>query len=195
MKSFIKILSLLVALSLLCAGCGKEKAPEEPPVTLGTELTGPLSLGDQMVDLSVPVEGGSLTLSQLLQEKKLVVLNFWYIDCIWCQREFPAMEVSYQRHREDVEILALNPFDAPEDIEAFQKESSLSFPMASCARDLVLTFGISGYPTSVVIDRNGTICLIHPGAITDATVFDALFEAFTGDDYTTKTYQSITDLL
>lgn len=195
MKSFIKLLSLLLALSLLCAGCGKEQATEQPPVTLATQLTGPLSLGDQMVDLSITVEGEALSLSQLLQEKKLVVLNFWYIDCIWCQREFPAMEVSYQRHREDVEILALNPFDAPEDIASFQKEGSLSFPMASCPRDLALAFGISGYPTSVVIDRNGTICLIHPGAITDAAIFDTLFEAFTADDYTTKTYQSINDLL
>lgn len=192
MNRLFKILSLVLSLVLLCGGCGSK--PEFSP-ELGSQLNGPLSLGDQMVDLTVQTDDESIQLSQLLQEKKLVVLNFWYADCIWCQREFPAMEVSYQRHREDVEILALNPFDAPEDITAFRNESALSFPMVSCARDLALAFGINGYPTSVVIDRNGTICLIHPGAITDAAIFDTLFEAFTGDDYTTKTYQSINDLL
>ena len=104
------------------------------------------------------------------------------------------MEASYQQYRQDVEILALNPYDSQAAITAFQQEHSLSMPMASCSRDLTVAFGINGYPTSVVIDRDGTICMIHAGAITQKEVFDKLFETFTAEDYTPRLYRSIQDL-
>jgi peroxiredoxin len=105
------------------------------------------------------------------------------------------MEASYQKYRQDVEIVALSPYDAPEDIVAFQQEHSLSFPMAACSRDLTIAFGIGSYPTSVVIDRDGRICLIHTGAITQSQVLDKLFETFTAEDYAPRVYNSINELL
>lgn len=196
MRKSCKLLCAFLALTLLLSGCaGKEAPRQEPELSLNNQLTGPLCLGDQMPELTVTTpEGETLVLSQLLRQKKMVVLNFWYADCIWCIREFPVMEVSYQRYKQDVEILALNPYDAEADIATFQKDHSLSFPVASCSRDLTMAFGINGYPTSVVIDREGTICLIHPGAITESEVFDRLFETFTAENYTTKLYQGISDL-
>ena len=86
-----------------------------------------------MPELTVTTVGGeTLTLSRLLEQKKLVVLNFWFADCIWCIREFPVMEASYQQYRDEAEILALNPYDSAETIDRFQQEHSLSFPMALC---------------------------------------------------------------
>ena len=104
------------------------------------------------------------------------------------------MEVAYQDYKQDLEIIALSPYDARETIVAFQEEHSLSFPMAACNRDLVMGFGIGSYPTSVVIDRNGLICLIHSGAITDTQMFRKLFQTFTAEDYTPRVYQSINEL-
>ena len=196
MKKCSKLLSILFALMLLVGCAGSETPETEPGLSLSDQLTGPLALGDQMPELTVTTaEGETLVLSQLLQQKKLVVLNFWYADCIWCIREFPVMEVSYQKYKQDVEILALNPYDASQTIAAFQEEHSLSFPMASCSQDLTMAFGVNGYPTSVIIDREGTICLIHPGAITDVRVFDRLFEVFTAENYAPKLYHSINDLI
>ena len=149
-----------------------------------------------MPELTVTTaQGETLALSELLQQKKMVVLNFWFADCIWCIREFPVMEVAYQKYKQDAEILALNPYDPQQHIPAFQQEHSLSFPMASCSRDLAVTFGVNSYPTSVVIDREGKICLIHTGAITESRVFDKLFATFTAEDYTSKVYHSINELL
>lgn len=193
MNKCLRILAVLLALTLLFSGCGGKPAAED---TTLPAFSGPVSLGDKMPELSVTTsEGETLWLSRLLQEKKLVVLNFWFCDCIWCIREFPVMEVSYQRFREDVEILALNPYDSAADIDAFQKEHSLTMPMGKCSQELAYSLGVSGYPTSVVIDREGTVCLIHSGAITDVAVFDKLFEIFTAEDYTPKLYNSIEELL
>jgi peroxiredoxin len=193
MNKCLRILAVLLMLPLLLSGCGKKPVTEQ---TTLPALNGPVSLGDKMPELSVTTtQGETLQLSQLLQEKKLVVLNFWFCDCIWCIREFPVMEVSYQRFREDMEILALNPYDSAADIDAFQKEHSLTMPMGSCSQELAYALGVNGYPTSVIIDREGTVCLIHPGAITDVAVFDKLFETFTAEDYTPKLYNSIEELL
>ena len=122
MKTYWKLLCVLLVLVLIsgCTAC--EAQPSEPQLSLDSQLTGPLVLGDRMPELSVTTpEGDSLVLSQLLQQKKVVVLNFWYADCIWCVREFPVMEVSYQKYKQDVEILALNPFDSTQSIAAFQE--------------------------------------------------------------------------
>jgi peroxiredoxin len=195
MKKYVRLFAAVTVL-LLLAGCGRETLPEASQApSLNQQLTGPLSLGDAMPDLTVTTaKGETLTLSELLQQKKVVVLNLWYADCIWCIREFPVMEVAYQRYREDVEILALNPFDSAADIAAFQQEHSLSFPMASCSRDLAMALGVNGYPTSVVVDRDGVICMIHPGAVTDVEVFNRLFDTFTADDYSRKLYRGMADL-
>ena len=196
-NQYWKLLCVLLALVLVFSGCAGEKVPaEDPTENPNAQLSGPLALGDRMPELTVTTaQGDTLALSELLQQKKMVVLNFWYAECIWCIREFPVMEASYQKYRQDVEILALNPYDPEMGIAAFQQEHSLSFPMASCNRDLIMAFGINGYPTSVVIDREGRICLIHAGAITQSQVFDQLFETFTAEDYTSKLYHSINELL
>ena len=105
------------------------------------------------------------------------------------------MELAYQEYREDVEIVALNPSDGMEAIRAFQQKRSLSFPMAPCRASTAREAGVSAYPTSIFIDRDGVVCLIHVGAITQADDFRAVFEAFTGEDYSTRIYRNIREIL
>ena len=153
-------------------------------------------LGGVMPDMTFQTaDGRELTLYGLLEEKQLVVLNFWFEDCPWCLKEFPVMELAYQEYREDVEIVALNPSDGMEAIRAFQQKRSLSFPMAPCRASTAREAGVSAYPTSIFIDRDGVVCLIHVGAITQADDFRAVFEAFTGDDYSTRIYRNIREIL
>lgn len=192
-----RVFAAVLLVALLLSGCSGEKtdavqgtAPEG--MTSGSGF----SLGSTMPELTVTTsDGQTLSTTQLLEEKELVVLNFWFANCQWCLREFPTMEVAYQQYRDNVEIIAVNPVDSAEEIGAFQQENSYSFPMAGCSRDLALAFGINGYPTSVFIDREGKICLIHAGAITDANTFYALFDHFTADDYQLETYLHISEIL
>ena len=191
-----------LSLALLLIGCLTACGTSERNTAASTQSStvapfdGSPELGDTMPELTfTTAEGETVSLSQLLGEKKLVVLNFWFANCTWCLREFPVMEVAYQRYQQDVEILAVNPVDSASDIRAFREEKAYSFPMAPCSRELALSFGVTGYPTSVFIDREGTICLIHTGAITDVSVFDRVFETFTADDYQQKLYKSVEELL
>ena len=191
-----KIAILLAFVLMLCfCGCESEKTSISTTQPTDSVDVG-FALGQKMPDLTVTTsDGQERNVSQLLQEKKLVVLNFWFENCSWCQKEFPAMELGYQQYKDHVEILAVNPIDGAENVSAFAESSSYSFPMASCSRDLALAFGIGGYPTSVFIDREGRISLIHAGAITDSNVFYQVFEHYTSEDYVSKSYVSIAEIL
>lgn len=190
-------IAILLAFSLIFCFCGCESEKTSISTTQPTDSVDVgFALGQKMPDLTVTTsDGQERNVSQLLREKELVVLNFWFENCSWCQKEFPAMELGYQQYKDHVEILAVNPIDGAENVSAFAESSSYSFPMASCSRDLALAFGIGGYPTSVFIDREGRISLIHAGAITDSNVFYQVFAHYTAADYVSESYTGISQIL
>ncbi len=161
--------------------------------------TAVLKLGDVMYDFTVTAPDGSkIILSEILKEKKMALLNFWYTGCSWCVTEFPYMEEAYQQYQDKVGIVALDPLgETDAAIAAFPTNYnlSLSFPMAACPTTWANTFGITGYPTSVIVDRYGVICLIEAGAITSLNPFTSLFETMTADDYQQKLYNNIGELV
>lgn len=154
-------------------------------------------LGDVFCDFEITAaNGNTYKLSELLKEKKAVVLNFWYINCGPCREEFPYLQDAYEAYSEDVEVLAMNPVDGTNDtIAAYMSELGITFPMASCHPDWESYMGVNGYPTTVVIDRFGTIGFIHSGSVTDAETFEAMFAYFTIDDYKQTTVQTLEELL
>ena len=194
-KTVLRLWSLILAMLLLC-GCSAADTPNgtnAPEPELGNGFPG---LGGTMPEMTFDMgDGETVTLSRLLEEKELVVLNFWFEDCPWCVKEFPVIELVYQQYKQDVEIVALNPVDGTDAVKKFKTDHSLSFPMVSCPRAWAVEAGISGYPTSVFIDRDGVICLIQPGAITSQAAWLELFDAFTGEDYHRKIYRSVQDVL
>ena len=153
-------------------------------------------LGDIMRDFTVTASDGKVvTLSALLKEKDAVLINFWYTTCSWCIEEFPFMESAYQTYKEDIAIVALNPYtsDSIEAIRLFKDQYGLSFDVA---RDVGLStaFGVNAYPTSVMVDKYGTICLIVNGAITGEKYFNVIFDHFTAENYEQKLINNYEEL-
>lgn len=153
-------------------------------------------LGDVMCDFTVSaVDGTEYKLSDLLEEKKAVVLNFWFLNCGPCKMEFPYMQQAYEEYQEKLEILAMNPVDGTnETIETYASELGLTIPMAVGDPAWANCMSLTAYPTTVVIDRYGTIAMIHKGSITDKETFTKVFEYFTSDDYTQTTIRNISDI-
>ena len=166
-------------------------------VIKGENLAGAtLGLGDVMYDFSVVTpEGETITLSQMLEEKDMVLMNFWYTTCTWCVKEFPYMEEAYQQYSDKIGIIAVNPFEEDPAIESFQAQYGLTFPMAKCPSSWSAAFNISGYPTSIIIDRYGVISLIEAGGVTSIRPFINLFEHFSGDDYEQKLFTALAELV
>lgn len=111
-------------------------------------------------------DGTVHTLSELLETKNAVILNFWYVACSPCKAEFPYFSAAYQQYGDQVALLALSPFDSEQSIVALAEEMGLSFPTLQDSVGLAQGFGISQYPTTVVIDRDGVIRSIITGGFT-----------------------------
>lgn len=165
----------------------------------GESLSGAsLKLGDVMYDFTVTTtDGTQLTLSEAMEGKKMALLNFWFSTCGPCANEFPYLDEAYQMYQDDVAVIALNSYAADNDITVKQYKDSmgLSIPMAKCGNNWLSAFGTSNYPTSVVIDRYGVICLIEIGGMPSLRPFVSIFDTFTGDDYQQKLYSSVNELV
>ena len=146
--------------------------------------TATLGLGDIMYDFTVTTsDGKELKLSDVLKEKKLVVLNFWYTTCSWCLKEFPIIDEVYKDYKDDIEIIALNPMEDGTVVKQFHEQYGYSFKMAACPSSWANTFSVTGYPTSVFIDQYGAICLVESGAITSKRPLICAFDHFTAKEY------------
>lgn len=153
-------------------------------------------LGDMMMDFTVTGPDGTVyTLSELLKQKKAVMLNFWYIGCEPCKAEFPYLQEAYDAYSDDVAVLAMNHIDPEGDIAAFQKENGYTFPMVTCDPVWQQLMNLTAYPTTVIVDRFGNICLIHKGTIDNAKTFKDTFAYFAAEEYEPKPIKEITELL
>lgn len=175
---------------------------ERTVITLTAELVeGDLSavtykLGDVMQDFTFTVaDGTEYKLSRLLQEKKAVVLNFWYLSCNPCKQEFPYLQEAYEAYQNDIALLAIDPVDADNtQITAYAEELKLTFPMGAGDPAWEAAMKIGAYPTTVVIDRFGTVALIHTGSLPDSQKFKDIFAFFTAEDYVQTAVEDVESL-
>ena len=141
--------------------------------------------GKPMPDFSVSLtDGTTATLSELLKEKDLVVLNIFATWCGPCKNEFPDMEKTYQAHSDRMLILSLSgdPDDTMEMIADYQSDNGLTFPMGQ-AGDLMNVLRVTGFPTTYFIDRDGNIGFIKTGAFLEEGEFEEKVNLFLSNDY------------
>lgn len=159
----------------------------------GTDLSATnFKLGSVVTDFSVTAtDGKEYKISELLKTKKAIVLNFWFLNCGPCKIEFPYLQQAYVDYQDRIEVLAINSVDGTKEIiNDFAKDTQLTFPMVKY--DGSLQF--DAFPTTVVIDRYGTICMLHKGMITSKEEFTKIFEFFTADDYKQSLIRNLSDI-
>ena len=155
------------------------------------------ALGDIMHDFTVTTsDGKTFTLSEALKNKKGVLINFWYSTCSPCISEFPYLDTVAQEFADDIAVICLNTYapDTADAVRMFKATQGLSLDMAKGDVELYSAFGSSGYPTNVMIDRYGTICLVEVGGLPSEKPFRAVFEHFSADNYKQSLINSIDEL-
>ncbi len=143
-------------------------------------------LGDVVHDFTVKLPNGDdYTLSKVLEEKKMVLLNFWATWCDPCKSEFPAMHNAAIEYKDTVSVIAVSTTDSQEGVQEFQaKNGYTQFNMAASGSDnLKSFFGVQGIPHTVMIDRYGVIVFNEVGGMPSVSAFTSRFERFVGDDY------------
>ena len=151
-----------------------------------------LQLGDAMPSFEVTLPDNSvIKLSELLEEKKAVVLNFWFMNCAPCKMEFPYIQEGFEQLSEDIAVLALNPVDSTEaEVARFQSDNGYTFTMSKCDPRWQNLLKLQYFPTTLVIDRYGNICLIHTGGIESTQDFLNMVKYFIQDDYKQQFFKS-----
>lgn len=144
--------------------------------------------GQHMADFTVSLtDGTTATLSELLKEKDLVVLNIFASWCGPCENEFPEMEKIYQANKDRMEIVAVSGYedDTMEIISDYKASHNLSFPMGLAGEDLSY-LNVPGYPTTFFIDKSGNVGFIKVGSFPSAEKFEGKVKTFLAADYDGK---------
>jgi cytochrome c biogenesis protein CcmG/thiol:disulfide interchange protein DsbE len=108
---------------------------------------------------------GELRLSSL--RGKAVVLNVWASWCIPCKEEAPYLEQVWRSNRErEVVVLGLDAKDFRADARRFADRYGLTFPLVyDGPGDAIGGFGVTGFPETFVIDRDGKVVRAFAGAV------------------------------
>lgn len=92
------------------------------------------------------------------------MLNFWATWCAPCRFEMPAIQDRFDNT--DLQVLAIN-FDESEDlVQPFVQELELTFPiLMDPGAEIQKLYQVRGYPTSVFIDEQGLVQVVHIGIL------------------------------
>jgi thiol-disulfide isomerase/thioredoxin len=121
-------------------------------------------------------DGNIYTMSNLLKEKELIILDFWFVNCGPCKAEFPYFEAITEKY-DNVQLLTLNHIDSEKDILALRDQMGVTFPMIVENIGFQQGFGISAYPFTVFIDGNGRILKIHNSVFSSQADLEALIDS------------------
>ncbi|GAB5616766.1 cytochrome c biogenesis protein CcdA [Faecalimonas canis] len=96
---------------------------------------------------------------------KTIFLNFWATWCPPCKAEMPDIQKLYETYGDDGEVVILgvaapnfsNETDE-EGIRTFLKQNGYTYPvLMDTAGELFMQYGISSYPTTFMIDKEGNV--------------------------------------
>lgn len=173
------LISLFLALILCLAPVGAYAAEGEDAPAMP-------ELGDPMPDFTFTTyDGTEYTLSEVLQEKDMVLINIWATWCGPCQMEFPFMEEAYEQYKDQIEIFALScePEDTDDVLADYVAEMGMTFPVGRDTPGLADLFLVNAIPTTIIVDRLGNVCFVESGSQSSTESFTGLFDIFLGDDY------------
>jgi peroxiredoxin/outer membrane lipoprotein-sorting protein len=122
-----------------------------------------LPIGKQAPEFNLPRPGGGrLSLSAVRKQKKVVLVNFWFANCIPCREEFPHFQKLYDELKDrGFDIVAVNSEDSDDRVQRFLAEEKITFNVvlggASSEQIIGKQWGVQIFPTSYLVDSAGKI--------------------------------------
>ena len=91
---------------------------------------------------------------------RVVLINVWATWCLPCRVEMPLMESTWKRHREAGLVILGASVDrgSVHDVQTFVASRNITYPIAIVGADFIAAIGgVLGYPTSILIGRDGAV--------------------------------------
>jgi thiol-disulfide isomerase/thioredoxin len=133
------------------------------------ERFGPKSPAEKLAGTAAPdftlpmMDGSEFTLSK--ERGKIVMLDFWATWCGPCRIAMPVLsEVSKEFADKGVKLISIDLEETPDDVKAFLAQTGLDVTVAFDKDSSVAAkYQVSGIPQTVIVDRDGTIRVVHVG--------------------------------
>ena len=136
----------LFVLAILNGGSGLKKGSKAPPV------------------VGIKLDGERVVLSTFAG--KPTVINFWATWCPPCLAELPEFEHAYQKYKGRVEFIGVAMESGqPAQVADMAKRFRLSYPIVLGVPEVSQAYKVSSFPTTFILDAQGTIVRTHANAI------------------------------
>lgn len=135
--------------------------------------------GKPAPDFTLPdINGKDFSLSGL--RGKYVILDFWGSWCGWCIKGMPEMKKYYEKYKGKFEIVGVDCNDTEDKWKNAVEKYKLPWLHVRQSNETVNvsdSYGISGFPTKIIINPDGTINKVIVGESADFyTYLDSLFK-------------------
>src|SRR5882724_1683213 len=139
-----------------------EKAPEEQKLewlNIGNKPRESLSFttGKQFEPFSATdINNNKINTKDL--KGKILVINFWFINCQPCRKEMPELNALVNDYSADSNIVFIGIATDPENaLKIFLKETSFNYQVVGYGRSLARNYSIEGFPTNIIVDKEGKV--------------------------------------
>ncbi len=97
---------------------------------------------------------------------KTVVLNFWATWCGPCRFEIPALS-RFAKNNPEIAVVGIIADAQTEDIKAVALELGADYINLRGTDRILKEYGVTTFPTTVIIDKDGNVVLAHTGLMLD----------------------------
>jgi peroxiredoxin len=96
---------------------------------------------------------------------QVVMLNFWASWCGPCRQEMPLLDSIYKKYGKlGFTMIGVNVEPDSKAANDWLKQTPVTFPILYDTDSKVSKlYGVSGMPSTVIVDRKGTVRMIHHG--------------------------------
>jgi thiol-disulfide isomerase/thioredoxin len=115
-------------------------------------------IGKQALPFSVTdINGNNYSLESL--KGKIIVINFWFVECKPCVMEMPELNKLVEKYNNKEVVFLGFALNEKNKIEKFLKTTQYKYNIIAAAKEVVGTYGVTSFPTHIVIDKNSNIVL------------------------------------
>lgn len=121
------------------------------------------------------LDGNTVKLSDY--RGKIVILNFWAVWCKYCKLEMPDLNELNNELVKDGKavILAVDSQESRSTVKSYLDKNNIKLKvLLDSDGALTQTYGISGFPTTFILNTDGSVYTYIPGATDKVTLLEIL---------------------
>lgn len=120
-------------------------------------------VGQKIPDYSFIATNG-LELNSGNLKGKVVVFNFWFTTCGGCLKEIPELNKLVNKYSKNDNVVFIAPaLNDTYTINAFLEDKAFFYKCTE-GGDYINTLGLSGFPTHIVVNKNGIVKWVQMGS-------------------------------